>query len=91
LNTISGIGFIVGVGRTVIVNVCNCPTQPLKSGVTIIDVEFGKLEVFIAIKGGIFPCPVGGKPIEVLLFDQMKLVPCIFPTNEIFPVIELLQ
>ena len=48
---------------TVIVKVCAGPVQPFAVGVTVILATSPLLEVFVAIKDGIFPVPVAARPI----------------------------
>ena len=62
--------FTVGVGLTVIVNVCGEPAQPFADGVTLIVAVTGALEVFVAVNAAMFPVPLAAKPIEVVLFVQ---------------------
>lgn len=62
----------IGVGFTVIVNVFEDPIQvtPLivLVGVTVIVAVIGAFEEFVAVKTGILPIPVAGRPIAVLSF-----------------------
>ena len=55
-----------------IVKVFSCPGQTLspysKKGVTVIIAVTGELFVLFAVKAGIFPTPLLGSPILVLLF-----------------------
>ena len=67
-------GFKVGVGFTVIVNVCIIPGQfkllPVKIGWTVIVAVTGEFVVFWALKLVILPIPVAAKPIEGVLLDH---------------------
>jgi hypothetical protein len=73
----------LGVGFTVIVNVCGVPGHPAADGVTVIVAVIGVLVVLTAVKAGIFPLPLATKPIEVLLFVQLKIEPVTDPVNVI--------
>ena len=69
----------MGEGLTVMVNVSGMPGQPAADGVTVIVAVTGALLVLIAVNAGIFPLPEAAKPIDVLLFVQLKVVPLIAP------------
>ena len=69
----------MGEGLTVMVNVSGMPGQPAADGVTVIVAVTGALLVLIAVNEGIFPLPEAAKPIVVLLFVQLKVVPLIAP------------
>ena len=43
----------------------------------------GAFVIFIAVNGRIFPLPLAAKPIVVLLFVQLKVVPLTAPENDI--------
>lgn len=64
----------IGVGLTVIVNVCPAfeqETLPVVIiGVTVIVAVTGEVVVLIAVKDGIFPEPDAAKPIDAVLFIQ---------------------
>jgi hypothetical protein len=68
-------------GVTVIVNVFAVPGQLVAEGVTVIVAVTGVLPGLIAVKAGIFPLPLAAKPIEVLLFVQLYVVPLTDPVN----------
>jgi hypothetical protein len=61
----------LGVGLTVIVNVCGAPGQPAADGVTVIVAVTVALVELVAVKAGIFPFPLAANPIEVLLLAQV--------------------
>jgi hypothetical protein len=61
----------LGVGFTVIVNVLGVPGQPPADGVTVIVAVTGVLVELTALNGAIFPVPLAGKPIDVLLLVQV--------------------
>ena len=69
----------MGEGLTVMVNVSGMPGQPAADGVTVIVAVTGALLVLIAVNEGIFPLPEAAKPIVVLLFVQLKVVPLTAP------------
>jgi len=73
----------LGVGLTVIVNVCAAPGHPAADGVTVIVAVTGALVKLIAVNAGIFPLPLAAKPIAVLLFVQLKVVPLTAPEKVI--------
>jgi hypothetical protein len=61
----------VGVGFTVIVNVCAKPVHPLAIGVTVIIPEIGAAPAFVPVNTGILPVPDAPSPIAALLFVQL--------------------
>jgi hypothetical protein len=63
------------------VNVCGKPGQPAADGVTVIEAVTGVVPIFIAVKTGMFPLPLVAKPITVLLFVQLKVVPLTAPVK----------
>jgi len=69
----------LGVGLTVMVNVWAAPGQPAADGVTVIVAVTGVLVKLMAVNAGIFPLPDAAKPIDVLLFVQLKVVPLTAP------------
>ena len=73
----------LGVGLTVMVNVCAAPGQPAADGVTVIVAVTGAEPVLIAANAGIFPLPDAAKPIDVLLFVQLKVLPPTAPEKVI--------
>ena len=70
----SGLGFTLGRGLIVIVNVLIFPTQLANVGVTVI-VEVVVDETFGATKVGRFPEPDAARPIAVFVFVQSKVAP----------------
>ena len=63
-------------GLTVIINVCGAPAQPLAVGVTVIVPDIGAVPALVAVKvGNVLPEPLAPKPIAVLLFVQLNVVP----------------
>jgi hypothetical protein len=67
----SGILLTFGIGVTVMVNVAAVPVD----GVTVIVAVTGEPVGLTAVKGAIFPVPFAPRPIVVLLFVQVKVVP----------------
>ena len=65
----------IGVGLTVIVNVCGIPRQeelfPVNDGVTVIVAVIGAFPLLTALKEVIFPSPFIPNPIDGLLFVQL--------------------
>ena len=68
-----------GVGFTVIVKFCGTPEHPLINGITLMVAVTGAAVKLIAVNEGIFPAPFAARPIEVLLFVQLKPVPLTAP------------
>jgi hypothetical protein len=68
-----------GVGLTVIVNGTGVPVQVVPKvvleGVTVIVAITGELPVFIAGKEAILPLPLETRPMDVVLFTQVKTSP----------------
>ena len=83
--------FATGVGYTEMVKLTACPAHPFAVGVTLIVATVVELPVLWAVKALIFPVPVEGSPIDVLLFDHEYVVPLTPPVNTIIPVLWLLQ
>ena len=74
LHTVCAVGDtdIIGVGLTVIVNVCTAPTQPLAVGVTVNTPLVGAEPVLVAVNEAMAePLPDAPIPIEVLLLAQV--------------------
>ena len=62
---------MIGVGFTVIVNVCTAPGQPFAVGVTVKLPLAGAEPVFTAVNDAIkLPTPLPSTPIVLLLFVQ---------------------
>ena len=58
------------------------PAQPLAVvGVTVIVAVTGAAVLLIAVKLGIFPWPVADRPIDGVLFVQLKIVPATVPVK----------
>ena len=80
-----------GVGLTVIVKLCAAPGQPFALGVTVIVAATGALVILIAANEEILPLPFLAKPIEGLLFVQVKVVPLTGPVKFIAVVADALH
>ena len=80
-----------GDGLTVIVKEPGAPLHPFAEGVTVINAEIGFAVLLVAINDGIFPVPLAGNPIEVLLLAQLKIVPGTGPESEIEEVVNPVQ
>jgi len=65
----------------VIVKLRGEPGQPFAEGVTVIVAVTGTLVILIAVNDGISPVPLAAKPMEVLLFVQLKPVPLTAPVK----------
>ena len=64
-----------GIGSTVMEYETGVPGQPLEEGVTV-TVEVTELEVlFVPVNDGVFPAPLAARPIVVLEFVHVKVVP----------------
>jgi hypothetical protein len=78
--------FTVGVGNTVSVNVVGLPVHvspfSITFGSTVIVAVIGAVVEFIAVNGTILPLPDEARPMAVLLFVQVNVVPEIPPENE---------
>jgi len=69
------ISFKIGDGFTVIVKVFDVPLQPAADfGVTVIVAVIGTLVLLVTEKDAIFPVPLAGSPIAVLLFIHVQVV-----------------
>ena len=71
----------MGVGFTVSIKLCEGPGHPLAAGVTVMVAVTGALVRLIAVKEGKFPLPLAARPIEGLLFVQLKPVPLTAPVK----------
>ena len=65
----------VAVGLTVIVNVVGVPVHPFAVGITVIVAVIGEFVAFVAVNEGTLPEPLAPRPIAVLLFVQVNVVP----------------
>jgi hypothetical protein len=69
------------------VKVCGAPAQPNADGVTVIVAVMGALVILIAVKDAISPLPFAAKPIDGLLFVQLKAVLLTVPLKLIAVVV----
>ena len=87
--------FTVGVGLTVIVNVIGAPVQVtppfVNVGVTVIVATCGVVPGFVAVKLAMLPVPLAARPMLVLLFVQLNVVPATAPAKVIAVVVAPLQ
>ena len=67
--------FTVVVGYTVILKLSGVPTQPLAVGVTVMVADSVEVVLLVATKEAMLPFPLAARPMEGLLFDQLKVVP----------------
>ena len=63
----------VGVGLIVRENVCTGPVQVLETADTLINAVIGAVVTFTPANEAIFPDPDAAKPIEGVLFVQLKV------------------
>ena len=66
-------------GFIVIVKNIVSPTHEPKVGITEIVAVMSILVLFIPVKEEIFPVPLAANPIPGLLFDQLYIIPGLFP------------
>ena len=69
----------VDVGLTVMVKVVGVPVHPFAVGVTVIVAVIGDVAAFLAVSEGTLPEPFAARPIAVLLFVQVNVVPVTGP------------
>ena len=67
--------FTVVVGYTVMLKLRGVPTQPLAVGVTVMVANSVVVVLLVATKEAMLPFPLAARPMEGLLFDQLKVVP----------------
>lgn len=80
-----------GVGFTVTVNASGIPEQPDAEGVTVIVALTGAMVELTALNGAIFPVPLAGKPMDVLLLVHAYVVPLNVLVKVIALVVALLH
>ncbi len=61
------------------VKVVGVPVHPFAVGVTVIVAVIGDVVALVAVNEGILPDPFVPRPIAVLLFVQVKVVPLTAP------------
>ena len=79
-----------GVGCTMILKDRGKPVQVTPAivllGVIVMEATIGTVVGLVAMKEAILPVPEAGKPMEVLLFVQLKTVPA---TNPLMTIVEV--
>ena len=63
----------------------------MKTGVTVIVAVTGESPEFVVAKAVIFPVPLAAKPMPVVLFVQLKIVPETTPVKLMVEVKPVLQ
>lgn len=92
LQTVTGLSVTtVGVGFTVMVNVETGPVHPFADGVIEIVDVIAVVPAFVAVKEGKLVVPDAAKPIAVLEFVQVKVVPATGPAKVFAATVELGQ
>ena len=69
-----------------IVNVDGVPVQPFAVGVTLIVAVIGEAVALVAVNEGILPEPLAARPIDVLLFVHVNVVPLTGPEKLVIDV-----
>lgn len=67
----------VGIGFTVMVNVCAVPVHPASVGVTVIVATTGVVPALVAVKDAMLPLPLAASPIDGVLLVQLKVAPAV--------------
>jgi hypothetical protein len=67
------------------------PLQPLATGVTVTKPSMGDVPVLVAVNGAMLPVPGDARPIAVLLFTQLYVVPLTAPVKVTGAVVALLH
>ena len=65
--------------------------HPFAVGVTVIVAVIGEVVAFVAMNEGIFPVPLAARPIAVLLFVQVNVVPLTGPDKFVIDVVAAAQ
>ena len=73
------------------VNVVGVPVQPFAVGVTVIVEVIGEVVALVAVNEGILPKPPATRPIAVLLFVQVNVVPLTGPEKFVTDVVAAAQ
>jgi hypothetical protein len=82
LHTTWSVGSVrVGVGLTVMVNICGVPTQVANTGVTVMVAITGTPVAFTPVNTPMLPVPLAASPMDVVLLVQLKVVPPTAPLN----------
>ena len=69
------------------VNVDAVPVQPFAVGVTVIVAVIGAVVAFVATKEGIFPEPLATRPMAVLVFIHVNVVPLTGPDKFVIGIV----
>ena len=69
----------VGAGFTVTMNVAGVPVHPFADGVTVSVAVIGEVVALLAANEGISPEPLAARPMSVLLFIHVRVVPLTAP------------
>ena len=67
------------------------PVHPLAVGVIVIVPLIEDVPVLVAVKGGISPDPLAARPIAMLLFVHVKVVPVTGPAKVVVGTVVPLQ
>ena len=81
----------VGVGLTVMLNVVDEPVQLFAFGVTVMVATCAVVPLLVAVNEAISPVPLAARPMLVLLFDQLYVLPATAPLNDTVAVAAPLQ
>ena len=73
------------------VNVVGVPVHPFAVGVTVIVEEIGEIVALVAVNEGILPDPFAARPIAVLLFVHVNVVPLTAPEKFVADVVAVAQ
>jgi hypothetical protein len=71
--------------------VAGVPGQPLAAGVMVMVAVIGAEVAFAAVNDGMFPDPLAARPMAVLLFVQVKVVPLTGPDKVVEVTLAPLQ
>jgi hypothetical protein len=71
--------------------VAGVPVQPLAEGVMVMVAVIGPELALVAVNAGISPDPLAARPMAVLLFVQVKVVPLTGPDKEVAVTLAPLQ
>jgi hypothetical protein len=69
----------VGAGFAVTVNVAGVPVHPFANGVTVMVALMGEVVALVTVNDGTSPGPLAARPMAVLLFVQVNVVPLTGP------------
>ena len=69
------------------VNVDAVPVQPFAVGVTVIVAVIGEVVAFVAMNEEIFPEPFAARPMAVLVFVHVNVVPLTGPDKFVIGIV----